>query len=91
MATFKVGQRVKRIGGCARAFYPCAPAEVQGTILKAIESPHHDRELLWKVAFDNGNSWCCVSESLAPLTDPKAEQFIESLKKLAPLDEPVAA
>jgi hypothetical protein len=37
----------------------------------------------------NGESaWWFAPEALAPLTDPKADAFIEGIKKLKPYEEP---
>ena len=72
MATFHVGQRVKRIG--EGMFIPLGS---EGTII----SPVYDGLCQWRVAFDGLHEWNCVQENLAPLTDPKADEFIERIKK----------
>ncbi len=77
----RVGQRVKRVGGCPRAAYDIVPPGVEGSILKGHES---DGAFYWLVSFDSGENWSCVPESLVPITDPKAEEFLERIRNLIP-------
>ena len=44
---------------------------------------------VYLVTFDlMGDSRYVMGYSLAPLTDPKADEFIDSIKKLKPYEEP---
>lgn len=85
MATFKVGQRVKRISGAKGAAYDFAPADQEGVIVGL--PGWVCKFALWPVRFDSGKQWDCVAESLVPLSDPGADAFMESLRKLKPLHE----
>lgn len=106
MATFKVGQRVKKIAkhdGGGKAFqWPIrVPLGALGTVIKGlslVEPINGLRpELVYTVAFDGIHSgyglggYSCAPHTLAPLTDPKADEFIERVKKWKPEPEPVAA
>jgi hypothetical protein len=84
MATFKVGQRVKRIGGCIDASYPAAPVGLEGTVLTAARQALGctPGTLILDVRFDDGREWACVPHSLAPLTDPAADAFVERIKRM---------
>ena len=89
MATFKVGQRVRIVqhifvpqaGGKA---YPDAVGR-EATILRLCLQRPFD----WVIQIDNipGEALAQNAE-LAPLTDPGADAFIESLKKLKHYEEP---
>ena len=89
MATFKVGQRVKKVedvhpldvrGPRASVYVPNGAV---GTVT-ATSADFGD----YLVRYDrypsshSSGTFAALSYQLAPLTDPRAEQFIESLKKL---------
>lgn len=85
MATFKVGQRVRVVAPISDV---CG---AEGVIVRAWPTPaagrYDDRRAgaSWNVHI-HGNPCGQLrffDDELAPLTDPKADQFIESLKKLA--------
>ena len=77
MATFKVGQRV-------RIVYSKWGLEGRETIIHRIPSLRADSDCDF---FLDGERWAANFSSLAPLTDPGADAFIERIKKLKP--EPV--
>lgn len=91
MATFKVGDRVRVIALRPVTFRTRVRVGMQGRIVQAgpVETwGGHMAE--WAVDLDDVwqelfglDSW-----ELAPLTDPKADEFIERIKKLKPYDEP---
>lgn len=96
MTTFRVGQRVRIVwlgGAAARRASDVLGRE--GTIT-AIPSAWHPRaecdvEIDGAPAVAYGyedRPWAALFVNLAPLTDPKADAFIESVKKWKP--EPVA-
>jgi hypothetical protein len=93
MATFKVGQRVKKIAA-SHLGRETAPIGSIGTIVGA------PGECYWgyDVVYDNLppteyrlGSYGADHHMLAPLTDPGADAFMERIKKLKPYDEPVVA
>ena len=91
MANFKVGQRVRVIAvhqdvvkredhligreGCITAYCP--------------DYVRHGRWLPWEVRLDGGLLCGFAAHHLAPLTDPKADEFIERIKNLKPYEEPL--
>jgi hypothetical protein len=88
MATFKVGQRVKVIAvdGLKWSFL----VGCTGTIIPVPPVPPLSRQAKdFPVDLDGlpcplpSGTWGFNADQLAPLTDPKAEAFIEGLKKLA--------
>jgi hypothetical protein len=87
MAMFKVGQRVKVVG------HVLEPGNMDfrglcGTVLG--HESDYNLGLTVVVELDGKRSfggYCFAPEELAPLTDPKADEFIESIKKLKPLHE----
>ena len=88
MATFKIGQRVK--------FIHCGNPELiylLGTETTIEGLPGSDPFYLdhYQTAARNsrGQIVCAVGEDLAPLTDPRAEEFIASLERLG--REPLVA
>jgi hypothetical protein len=87
MATFKAGQKVKRVrdplGGADSAADTTMPIGATGTVLGgAIGS-------MIGVQPDSGAmEWYCDPASLEPLTDPGADAFLERIRKLKPYDEP---
>lgn len=91
MATFKVGQRVKKIAhDPERMHRMLVPVGASGVILAA-SSWHPDA---WVVDFPGCAStdpyWVnfhLMSFQIAPLTDPKADAFLESIRKMKPLHE----
>lgn len=94
MATFKVGQRVRVVtpGCCPEAF------RKEATILSLPGShPNPGFRDCYGVNVDGleppffaalGRYWG-AAYCFEPLTDPKADAFIERIKKLKPYDEPV--
>lgn len=93
MATFKVGQRVKYVSArCREGRLWCARKLVglTGTIVRSNGDDPEEWE--WVVELDRpmhvayqqipDNQMYADSCMLAPLTDPKAEEFIASLEKL---------
>ncbi len=95
MATFKVGQRVRIIQSSKH------PDNVgrEGVITHDLwMDPHCSHSyargrLVYNVALDGHphavhGTWGALPEQLAPLTDPKADEFIEGLKKLAREPQP---
>ncbi len=91
MATFKVGQRVKVVG------HVLEPGNMdyrghEGVItgFEPPEAVHNGLSIA--VQIDRvPHSWCFAPHELAPLTDPKADEFIEKVKNWEPLREPVPA
>lgn len=92
MATFKVGQRVRIVKG--------GNTGAQGTILSPLQRLRleHIRTLEVRdvdahhVAIDGVpiphgyvQPWAFPPDFLSPLTDPKADAFMERIKKLEPL------
>lgn len=102
MATFKVGQRVRITDISNRDLCPNFAADVIGRhgVIEE-ERPSGDYFNRWVVRYYGPpardanefgpNRAAFRSCDLAPLTDPKADEFIESLKKLKPYEEPVVA
>jgi hypothetical protein len=80
MATFKVGQRVRRIAGCSRAAYDMAPPGQEGVIVKPRTVLG---QTLYDVRFSQG-VWNCVPESLVPILDDNAEtRFLQAMRDYA--------
>ena len=80
MTTFKPGQRVKRIAqGVINV-----PIGSIGTVTDAV-GYSGDVGVKWDSW--SGDTRCFMRHTLAPLTDPGADAFIERIKKLKP--EPV--
>ena len=91
MATFKVGQRVKLVAIDAHlGWMPRPPAMGEGGI---VVPGGVSNNLTCRVLFDKARgsttdgAFGCFAHEIAPLTDPKADEFIERIKKLKP--EPV--
>lgn len=88
MSTFKVGQRVKRVADpdlILPASSTTMPIGREGTVIVGSVPGHVC------VQPDGGaNYWHCYPETLAPLTDPSADAFMERLKKLGrePVNSP---
>ena len=104
MATFKVGQRVRVIGtdrspkDCnpARPDFPTVVGR-QATILGPLKKGWDGYKHYWGHPLDvDGigrlNDWgrqiIAKPKFLVPLTDPKADSFIESIRKMKPYEEP---
>lgn len=90
MAVFKVGQRVKYVGD---RLNPRLPTGAEGIVLCSM--PGITRQLVYQVDFprhalNGGSDWIVFPESLAPLTDPQADAFVERMKKLGrePVNSP---
>lgn len=99
MANFKVGQRVRVIE--PRSIHYGKEGSVMGfstgPFFSNINGGAFMHGPFYRVRIDgygeltrNGRRLCFPPHSLAPLTDPKADAFIESLKKLAREPQPVA-
>lgn len=89
MANFKVGQRVRVV----KTHMHSIPWLIgkEGTILRATTEHGGWGPAEWAVRVD-GTPWdymLFLSCHLAPLTDPKADEFIEKLKKLGNEPQPV--
>lgn len=94
MAIFKVGQRVR---------IKCAMSKLNGregriiasrTIMFRVQDNRAGK--CWHVTVDdhgptgeNGFPLTYFNDELLPLTDPKADEFIEGIKKLRPLHDPL--
>ena len=87
MATFKVGQRVKVIAISPGDWGTKCRVGDEGIVV----APRYPMKF--------GHEWCVYIErlqheyefysyELAPLTDPKADEFIERIKKMKVYDEP---
>jgi hypothetical protein len=86
---FKVGQRVKRIRNPEpSSIGPPVAAEGVVTRTDSLVWVKFDQPYPW---FSGGNirDYGCELGTIAPLTDPQADAFIERIKKLKPYDEPV--
>jgi hypothetical protein len=86
MAKFRVGQRVKRVG------HPdTVPLGAEGVIIALDTVAGFGETVYHRVQWGAPvHDWYHTqAKCLAPLTDPKAEQFIESLKNLKPYEEPL--
>jgi hypothetical protein len=90
MTTFKVGQRVRIV---TPGFPECDGKE--GTIVRAWDYPHCPRipdnraGASWNVRLDCDfcNELRYFDDELRPLTDPRADAFIASVKSWGPLKE----
>lgn len=91
MAVFKVGQRVRKVASMHKRDFslidPKSPVRVPLGALGTVMRLRDDGA--YSVAFDNykgiagDTGWFRQMDyCLAPLTDPKADEFIERLKKL---------
>ena len=86
MATFKVGRRVKRVAQ-GPGLLPI-PLGTTGTVIgdDGFMFGQHWTRVQWDI--DLAPDYCSVfTDTLAPLTDPSADAFIDRLKKLG--KEPV--
>lgn len=97
MATFKVGQRVRIV-----ALHPyTGPRAVAVGMTGTVIAHNPDYPVAggwiteWAVDVDEVSSqmggFHFRACDLAPLTDPKADAFLESIRKLQPLHEEIAA
>lgn len=86
---FKVGQRVKRIANprLLNADNTTMPVGMTGVVVARADHTGHIPVLPDGFL---GRPWGCEPETLAPLTDPKAEAFLESIRKMKPYSEPRA-
>ena len=86
MANFKVGDRVRVVGQ-----FPGTKPRLIG--LEGVIVNHDPNDILdrhWDVRLPVSEKvgtlppdvWCFASHHLAPLTDPSADRFIESIKRL---------
>jgi hypothetical protein len=86
MATFRIGDRVRVV-----AAHPPLPQDAAQLIGKEGEVMQHPYPSCtrWPVAVRIGGTMALFTPGeLAPLTDPKADAFVESIKKLKPYEEP---
>lgn len=88
MASFKAGDRVRKIAHHPLAGHNFIPLGTEGTIVSA------GWPAKWNMAWDGhgelhpcGSHWGADDFQLAPLTDPAADAFLERMKKLG--SEPV--
>lgn len=80
----KIGDRVRFVRGAAPAWEPLIGRE--GRIVGLGNNPGYVIDFRWDchVNFGEPDSGVnCLFAELEPITDPKAEQFIERIKKLA--------
>lgn len=94
MSAFKVGQRVRIVhsftpeiaGRAAIVLSRLGPAicDVTGTRYLG-----HDLDVDGIGPVLRGHPISCEPSQLAPLTDPKADEFIAAIKKLKPYSEPL--
>lgn len=87
MATFKVGQRVRRIGQGSEPhiFGSTGQCGVVTGFGYAGQIGALD------VRYDDGlHAISCEASRFAPLTDPSADAFVSRMKNLKPYEEPVA-
>lgn len=93
MATFKVGQRVRKIAHGNLPWHRGVPIGTTGTILRTAQ--HFGAE--WEMSYDGMPppplAYVANSDMLAPLIDPLADAFVERIKKIArePITEKVKA
>lgn len=95
MATFTVGQRVRIV----KTYHDHSFKGREATIIATNQSGFSRYTGEWCEGYyhlnvdgigprgDTGLRLCVAGEQLAPLTDPKAEQFLASIRKLKPLHE----
>jgi hypothetical protein len=87
MAAFKVGQRVKR--------KPIRCVEVppgdEGTIMELNASVLGERAPYHRVLWDKAGEWNTAEDCLAPLTDPRAQEFIEDMERFSRVTRKVPA
>lgn len=92
MATFKVGQEVRFARGVKPAYKNLIGktgriAAVPGEFCpdESFGGPFH-----WDCRVDLAGGWAgtnCMFSELEPATDPKADAFLEAIRKLKPLHE----
>lgn len=93
MATFKVGQRVKVVS----AYWAHELIGLEGVIAPDWDSPPPPGWHNVTLGVPNAGGydswarpgWQFASHHLAPLTDPKADAFIERIKRLANEPQPM--
>ena len=81
MATYRVGQRVKRIRSSAYG----VPVGAEGTVIAYPGGKNDKVEYSVDIAWDNPTYerigvWV---DTIAPLTDPGADEFIENMERFA--------
>ena len=86
MATFKVGQRVRKLCMAPPQFKwrPVHHPGSEGTVIDVtVKGSLWWREVVYIVSYDRDPMYpaSAVAHMLAPLTDPKADAFLASLKK----------
>ena len=100
MANFKVGQRVRVIANHGDKVGDMIVGHEGMLVRRKSEWWCGDRCFpVWIVSVPTApfsdplsnlrpDEWACMDEELAPLTDPKADAFLESIRKLKPYEEP---
>jgi hypothetical protein len=96
MATFKVGQRVRLVS----ATFTSPAIDFVGREATIVAIPSRNGERDCSIDIDGADarqfgskfpSFNCSFARLAPLTDPKADAFLESIRQLKPLQIPEVA
>lgn len=89
MAKFKVGDRVRRIGGNDTAEYQIVPAGWEGVIVGLGHFDRHWNVHLWDVRWDqSGVVFNAVEPSLAPLTPPEQVADAWAIEKVRAVTKP---
>ena len=89
MAIFKVGQRV---AANYRSTDGVVPKDAEGTVVEVTSNflcPYSVRFDNYPCPDTKDDLYICDADDIRPLTDPKADAFIESLKRLR-YEEPKA-
>lgn len=91
MTTFRVGQRVRIVNHRDRPKFLNKEATVAA--IPGVNAAFPDHYGLYVDGIPpvdcHMGMWWASSEYLAPLTDPAADAFLESIKKLKPYEEPL--
>lgn len=86
MANFNVGQRVRLVRNAGSYRLRLEYVNREGAFVRYRATALFD----CTVRFDGDDcDMNCFSESLVPLSDPKADEFIERIKSMKPYEEPV--
>lgn len=91
MANFKVGQRVRIVNDIVFGFRAVPPNYYLGKEAVII-APGGYKQSDWRLLVAGETPYLADvfarNEELVPLTDPKADEFVERIKKLKPYEEP---
>ncbi len=91
MANFKVGQRVRISPDMKYCIPKCRPLVGAETVITSERFEEFGEVGYRTAATDTIPNCIGVQEQyLIPLSDPKADEFIERIRKMKPYDEPVA-